>query len=362
MNKIMGMVASVNINDEMWCVSRIWDGLYKVCITTGKVDYVCELPEKNELDRQAYTDILYCEGKLYFIPAFAKNIAVYDINEEKIAEINVSQYFIGREGEFNIGGGCIYGNWLYLYPCLSNILMRINIKNYMTEVDTSYIYDNNLKKGEIFAYHRRHYQINNELYIALASFDGVLCIDMNKFQFKVIPIPNNDSGYAAVVQLDSELWLAPNKKGAIVRYNIQNHRIERFENYPSEFKRSNGLAFSDFVCFNSDELYLLPFCANMIIKINAEKKTMEELKIRFSEPWLAAVMEDISSINIQSSKRYDDKYYLLSESLNRMLVISSDGEIAEVQFNDEDEDMNNTIFVKESRGFVLHDFLSYVSR
>ena len=361
MVKLVGMVAGIKINDEMWCISRILNGLYKMNIAIGKVNYVCDLPEKNEPDRQAYTDILSYNGKLYFIPAFAKNIAVYDVKLSTFSEINISNYFKKSAGEFNIGGGCIYGEWLYLYPCLSNLLIRINVQNGEVEINDSFIKNNNLKK-DIFAYHKRHCQIGNKLYIALASYDGVLCIDMENYEYKTYSIPNNGSGYAAIIDVKDELWLAPHGDGAVVRYNMKSKLIEKLGEYPCGFNRSRGLAFSAFINCSNENLYLLPFAANMIIKVDIEKRIMQQLNIELSEPWLYDAMRDITSINIQSATKFDDKYYLFSESLNRMFIVSCTGEINEVEFCLEEYKSRKTdaIYIKECRGFALSDFLSYI--
>lgn len=362
MKKLVGMVAGACVDDEWWCISRILNGLYKFNLSTEQVEYICDLPEKNELDKQAYTDVILCGKELYFIPAFAKNVAIYDIEQGKFTEINILKYMAEGDKGFNIAGGAVYGEWLCLYPCLASSIIRINIKTKMIDTNNFYIETTGIKK-DIFAYHKRHFQSDSGLYIALASYDGVLYIDIEKFEFYIIDIPNDGTGYSAIVKIEDDLWLAPNKEGAIVKYNIVNKRNEKIKEYPPKFRRNNDLAFSDFMYFGDDNLYLLPFAANMFIRIDKKQETMYKLELNFSEAWLLSVMDDITSINIHSSKRQGEKYYLFSESLNRMLIFDQDEKMDEKQFLLKicDKIGEKTINAKESRGFGLSDFLKYLS-
>ncbi len=72
MSKLMGISAGVKVGDDWWCISRIVNGLYKMDLTTEKTEYICKMPEKNSLGKQAYIDILYLKNRLFIIPGFAK--------------------------------------------------------------------------------------------------------------------------------------------------------------------------------------------------------------------------------------------------------------------------------------------------
>lgn len=356
MYKTLGIVAGICVDNEWWCISRKIDGLYKLDIHTGNISHICELPEKNQIDKQAYTDIISYKNKLIFIPAFAKNVAIYDIEKEKLDMIEIFDYLRGCEG-IGIGGGVVYKDWLVLYPCLADVFIRINLNTNEIKVSKS-VREMVGIDLEIFSYHKRHFQENNELYIPMAGYDAVFTVDIENFEFSIINIPNGESGFSGIIKIENELWLSPVKEAAIVKYNIENSEIKRYNSYPKFFKRNKTLAFSGLIDLG-EYICILPFAANMFLKINKSTGTMDELVIHYEMPWYTAVLEDVTLINIHSFIYVDGKCFMFSELLNEIIMITKDNDILELPliFEGSDNVISQCIDVNEARHFRLSEYL-----
>ncbi len=360
MSKLMGISAGVKVGDDWWCISRIVNGLYKMDLTTEKTEYICKMPEKNSLGKQAYIDILYLKNRLFIIPGFAKKIAVFDIVSYQMSEIDIEPFYGGDGESFNVAGGCIYKQWLLLYPCMSSIFIRVDLQTLEVVVDDTFI-DGNELKGRVFSYHNRHFQKKEKIYIALATYDGVVCVNVEEFSFYLIKIANSQTGYSAIMQVDDELWLAPNSVGDIVKYDMTRGTVERFGDYPKFFRRNNELAFCDFFCINNTNIILVPCMANMFLDIDRSTGEIKEYVIESEKKILLSTRESVNYIYIHNVKKCRCSCYLSSDLLNSLLIINEKGNIKKSYLIENAERiMDNVISVKESEGFDLEQYIKYL--
>lgn len=356
MEKLSKMTVGTLVKNEWWCISRTFDGLYKMNLYNKSIECVCKMPEKNQPDKQAYIDILSLDDELYFIPAFAKNIAVYNITTKLMKQIDISD--LSKEGEFSFAGACVYNNWLLLYPCFSTKFVRINLKTLQIDVNDTFIIDNELNKGN-FAFHKRHFQEKKIIYIAIACEDAVVCVDIENFSFKMLKIDNNQTGYSAITKSGDDLWLAPTGNGNIVKYKMTNGKTKFLGEYPNGFKRSEGVSFSGFFDISDTKVGLAPFAANMFLCIDKNSGEITKYIINFKKKWLLSVMEDIRIINVHSVQKCGGKFYISSESLNRLLIIDKDGKVFEREYTTMLRE-KDIIVVNESAGFDLKEYIDYM--
>lgn len=84
-----------------FCVneSEIWFVYGKVCvlckfdINTSNTDIVAEIPVDNMFRESLFRNIIYKNKKIYLIPCWAKNILVYDIDDEIFKSIAIKDFY-----------------------------------------------------------------------------------------------------------------------------------------------------------------------------------------------------------------------------------------------------------------------------
>ncbi|WP_090014948.1 hypothetical protein [Clostridium sp. DSM 8431] len=74
----------------------------------------------------------------------------------------------------------------------------------------------------------------------------------------------------------SNLWIAPRKSGAIVRFNIETEAIEEYTDYPVDFD-SCDITFSG-IEYSDGFIYLIPSKSNMLLKLNENDGSMKCIK------------------------------------------------------------------------------------
>ncbi len=328
---LLGMCCGLKDGNNYWCLSSIFDGLYKMDLQTGEVEFVVELPEKNIFGKQMYSEILRYKNSLYMIPYFADNVAVVNINTFDVSVIVLENKLLEQkkiESEkyhsWSIAGGCIYKNWLILYPGMGTYIYRI-------ELDTKFIkklcfteevqrYYANSIYSDYYIDQGSHYLKDTYLYIPLSCMDAVIKLDIQNFKIKYYYIDNNNTGYCAIAYANKTFWLAPKRKGAFVRWDELNNKIIRMEQYPLGFERKEWRSFLRMIPYK-DKVYVLPCYANMLLIIDAKKNILldgsfEKITDRDYEKHM--YME--STMLVRSVQLYGDDLFIISGLANELIV------------------------------------------
>ncbi len=103
------------VNNEIWYVNALINGLFKVDMETGKALYA-GTPDQNEMYvRKAYLELIYCENMLYMIPYNASSIGIYDVLTGRFHKI-----FVSEETNEKFHEAVLIENKIYLLPYKAN--------------------------------------------------------------------------------------------------------------------------------------------------------------------------------------------------------------------------------------------------
>lgn len=82
----------VIVNEDMWFVSNMYNYLFRMNMKSYVVEEVLPIPGNRLFQQNVMDFIVNIENKLFLIPRFSENIAVYDMKEKTMRTIVVGDY------------------------------------------------------------------------------------------------------------------------------------------------------------------------------------------------------------------------------------------------------------------------------
>lgn len=205
--------------EYLWGTAREFNGLFRIDSKTYKVQYMGQFPGEKAEAYRLFWGIAECNGKLYFSPYNAENIAVYDKKSAQFSTILLREDIRGVEKKFGrimVSGENIYltGSRVYAIAQLNTLTEEITyIDNWANKLrenaggDAEYL----IKSSCIY---------NGELYCLDAKGKGMLHLKSDNRQYEYIPLKSNsENGFSKIIYADGMLWLLPLKKGFIAYFD-----------------------------------------------------------------------------------------------------------------------------------------------
>lgn len=75
----------------LWFSNNTFNGLFKMNIDTGNIEFVDFFPDERQDIAAAHKKCIYCNGKLFFLPARADHICIYDIEKARFFSIRIEK-------------------------------------------------------------------------------------------------------------------------------------------------------------------------------------------------------------------------------------------------------------------------------
>lgn len=304
--------AIVKINDDTAiAASYAYNALFEVRIATGECTYLLMFPNEKVDGQRLYTKALYIEGKVYFVPAAADNIAIYDIETGALKQIEIpkpdeQKYKQKYKKNAKFNGGVIYGHYVFMTPCTYPGVIRININTHETE------YFNEWVPRETFVFRKAPFVDDNKMFLPCTDSNLVLEFDLRNCKGIIHHIGKNNRGAWSICKNGENLWLAPQKPGPVVCWNRKKSTVTEYAQYPHGFIGNNFLF--TLIFSHKDFVYTIPAYANMMLKINAETGEMEPFdKLNLQQESVVKTMFEL-----------DDEIYLIiiQDDAKRTIKIS----------------------------------------
>lgn len=220
-----------------------------------------------------YQQAIEMDGKIYVCPANAQDILI--LEDHHVVKRVKLKHELERDGAF-----CYtwkIGSYLYLIPNQYPAIVRYDVKNDRVDYLNGYreIFVKNVN-GE---WHIGGSCIwKNQLVLASPDDDRILMIDGDSMQVKELRIPAEEAkGCMVLVPEGEELWLLPFEGGAVIRWNPDRDTARVYQKLPEGFackNRPHGYAcmerpFSR-IAFTKDKAVLSPYWGNMFLEIDKE--------------------------------------------------------------------------------------------
>lgn len=218
-----------------------------------------------------YQQAIEMDGKIYVCPANAQDILI--LEDHHVVKRVKLKHELERDGAF-----CYtwkIGSYLYLIPNQYPSIVRYDVKNDRVDYLDGYrdVFVKNVN-GE--------WNIGgsciwkNQLVLASPDDNYILMIDGDSMQIKELRIPVEEAnGCMVLVPEGEELWLLPFEGGAVIRWNPDRDIARVYQKLPEGFQcknRPHGYAcmekpFSR-IAFTKDKAVLAPYWGNMFLEID----------------------------------------------------------------------------------------------
>lgn len=305
--------------------------LWRIDLISGKVDAIISF------SHEIYSQAIAHDNKLILLPGFAKQMAVYNIDEKQMLQYDMQLKEYKKE-RMKFAAYMVYGNTIFLFPNCTEDIVVINVKNMKMEYIDKPIIE-----------YKKHHDLNDsifapsvcfqdgKMYIPCANENMVLIMDAYTREYKWETIPlllenrgiqalaNNGSllflitkngevfcwdrkyhnvqkilnskyKYRGVKYANGAIWLFPDGQGPIISYDIENKDIkEYYYNNNLKFYR-NECRFNNNIIEVGEKLYVGLWFANGLIEIDTLNRNLKFIKYEYN--------------SLKSNKIYEDNGFL----------------------------------------------------
>nr|WP_320193014.1 hypothetical protein [uncultured Desulfobacter sp.] len=363
--------------DEMFFTARLYNGLFKMNLSTKNVEFVGRLPNQPKWN-SVYSCIACVEEDLYLTPFLATKPAEYQGQTSELAELESIEsnqsMFMRRVASFK-------GKVFYL-PLKGNAIIEYNTKNKQWRYHTKSIAELSRTFLDVGSkiWSCSIDEKEKMLWITAEYTNRVLAFKMTNGAHKIYKIGRKANGYTGICVSGNHVWLSEVRTGAICKWNKKNKKFHRFE-LPKDVKcwvnfQNRGLIHEELV-ETKNYIVALPGFTDSMIRIN--KKT-GHLDIFAKEFWheaiglrngyspkfmMTASFGKLFNQDRIITQRMNDGLAAIidveNDTLEQFQVRLSDGELKKITEGESgfERITHNIGFAKkESRLFPLEDFLT----
>ena len=201
--------------------------LMKHDIRTGKTEALGSIPNEEFIQETLIGSIHFHGGKLFLVPTWGKELAVYEIAKRRFLKIPIRNPD-GRKGLFL--GGAIHGDYLYCIPFYYDRIVKLNMAT--MGIEKTIEYEEEKRNAGItsqqylnsFTYNR-----NGEVLAIWSRTNMVLSLDMKKDFVQIEKVDDSKNGYSQIACTDKYVFLGGYRAEKILRIDWARRTKEKVE-------------------------------------------------------------------------------------------------------------------------------------
>lgn len=253
------------IGDDVWFVTHYLQLLCKCNLNDNKVEVVAEVPEVSQAEYFRYVNIVNYKDKIILVPYRADALCIYDM----VTNSFVKHYFKDEFVNNCFGRAVLYKNYLFLTPMDYPAIVRYDILTgefayYEKCIAEALELIGESKQGSPFVWAVSNFE--DELYVGSVWSNVILTFNMETCQYSVSKVGKETNTYRGMAADKEYCWLILCDSPNVVRWNRKTGETEEFDKFPNGFE-AGVTPFKNIMDFG-DELYMVPFHANHICKLN----------------------------------------------------------------------------------------------
>lgn len=304
-------------NDKMWVFVNGYNALFEINLVSYEVRYLGSVPGEDIAGQSLYFNMIKKNDCLFLIPAYAKYIAVYNIEKQifSTCECNLpkAQFF----------GACMLDDKIIMlgnktanigiYDIQENrIQIRTECKDYFNSFD---LLDRNMyfRKG-ICA-------LNGNVLFASCISNTIVKYDIYEDQFEFYTIDGGFSGFSNLIFDGEHIWASEWRKPHVAVLDLSLN-VERILDFPMS---GDCYEISDLVLFK-DEVWVFPLVGEKVYSVNKSDYTVKNrqeydafLQQKNNHPWKQEFVV---------TKAFGDMMYsFLGNDMSLLIYDSQNGEI-----------------------------------
>ena len=234
--------AATKING-LYAIAASYDynALFNVNLMTGECRYLSMIPGENNIQMRLYSVALKMDNRVYFVPASAREIAVYDLENGRVEKID---YYKKKrkttacyKQNSNFNGAVRFGKYIFMIPFTFPGVLRLDTENNTVELYDSWI------DGQQFVFKKEPVVVGDKFYIPSSINNLVLEFDMNNCEGHMFAVGKHNLGCWSMFYNEGIMWFSPQENGPIISWNMDNDDVVEYSNYPKGFI-GNGFCFT----------------------------------------------------------------------------------------------------------------------
>lgn len=214
--------------EYLWGTAREFNGLFRIDPDTYEIKYMGQFPGEKAEGYRLFWGIVECDGKLYFSPYNAKDIAVYDKARGQYYKIPLREDIRRFDKKFGIIG--VYEKCIYFRGNRVHAIIQLNTQN------DKIIYIENWAK-ELQKCQQEHLEYllrsgcidRGEMYCLSYEGKGVVRVKLNDLSYEYISLKKDgDNSFSEIIGVDESLWFLPQGEENVLCYDFQDLTFKGF--------------------------------------------------------------------------------------------------------------------------------------
>lgn len=223
--------------DDIWFVHGKINIFGKYNKKSRKLEEIQTIPDERVFQDTLYQEIYKQGDKIYLIPAWAKEIAIYDIVKRKFSKIklNKGEKYINK---LKFGKCIVFEQVLYCIPCYYEAIVKIdlntqeityiNLYNYTKKGISVYLGDGVLFERKIIG----PWNLSNQLFV----------LDLKSEKIELISIGGKEKQYSKINKIGNNLVLYDENSKNVLSISIRKKAINNKINVKFEYSKLSTLA------------------------------------------------------------------------------------------------------------------------
>ncbi len=249
-----------------------FNGLFEIVLETGKCKYIGMFPNEEFSQEYIHLAAVYCQQKAFFFPQRGKYISVYDIDKQKVIQIDFRECeYPHYSRNYKIGQVFAYDDKVFAVGATYPYVLIIDADT----LETRFI-PIETEERPIF-FRTGGCQINGHYYIPSLKGGIILEIDPATESVKSHFWGTEEDGAWSMAFDGEEFWLTPHAEGEGFRvWEPGKGIIQEIADFPEGYQ-AGKVPYVHCFCVGKNIL-CPPFDANMMITLNIEEKKIEKVE------------------------------------------------------------------------------------
>ena len=264
--------------NSFWFTEFDYNALCKMNKKSHRTELIGIIPGESFIQQRLYASTAFCNGKLYFAPYTAKEIAVYDFEKNKISKIKIDNLNkLDKEIHMKFFKAAAVENKVFFIPDFYPGILCYDteadsfvcINDWMDEVEK-------LRSND-WGYFLDFALVKEKLVLPCACAEAVVVLDLNTHQSRIVQTANTRYfiKYCGICYTGSYLYLMSADGMVSKREGVSLKEIKRIKLPVSQ---SNDVEFYP-AGYKDNFIYLFPFQKNQAFVIDIRTDQVTHISI-----------------------------------------------------------------------------------
>ncbi len=339
----------------LWFSSWTFNGLFRINKETWATEHMGIFPNEPADGMALYRSISNVNGKLYFPPLCASEMAIYDLKKKSFSKIDLKM-------DCDFVGSIQCDQYLYFIPENGESILRYNTIAETAEQISEWVQPlKRLWKHSTAIGFGNSTKINNLIVMPALGAPAVVILDMLTSKTEVVSVGRKSGGYSGVCYDGENCWLAPRDIDGIVKLNLITKQFREFENPFQNFEQNEDFYYASSLYLNGF-VWLFPYFGKSAIKIDVNTEVISVAKEFQEESDLSYAPSESRFNNCYwSSQVIDGTIYTHTGKSNKFIsynpnncfkraehIVLDNNQVAELR-NALSEEPNSVLFSKQHK-------------